>query len=346
MIVERSVGDVLDTGRVTLVEALNEFAGEVAPQLASARSRPALAQLDLELPNVAAVLDVLLALDPARSPDPVTYLIALNLILSLERYLSVRGLWWEKLRWGRALLAYRAGVRAEVLSVVYNLVGSALSELGEDEQAIDLYMLAIETSGLPEDDPELARVYGNLGVAYWNLGRLDEALVYCYRVFELERDRGNRYEMAAAMANVAQLLFDRGDVDTSLAATLEAIQIAEEIGDAILLAHLTATTATHLMGTPLRDEAGPIFEEALKMLAKIGDEIGAALTRLNYAVFCHLSGQPDRAWQLARESLALFERYAMPDAAKARRLLADLDGQATPEDLPPSGGSTAPSAGR
>lgn len=318
------VGRVLDMRHGELVDVLSEFVKMIAPQLATDQSRQALMALDRELPNVSGVLDMLLLPHPPAPLDVLPSLMMIDLLVKLERYLSMRGLWREKLRWCTALVNYSFDIGNNIRAVLYNLIGSAISELGNNEEAIHFYKLAIAHSGLEEDDPELARIYGNIGVAYWNLGQLEEAIIHVYRVLESAQQRGDLHETATVMANLAQILFQHGDVENSLNASLAALDMAGELGDVVLQAQFTSILATHMMGSPLRNQAGPIFETALELLTEIDDEIGLSLTRLNYAVLCHLLEQRNHARQLALDSLATFERYAMAEAEQAQTLLEEL----------------------
>src|SRR5690606_23933287 len=127
-------------------------------------SREALDQLDSEISNILNTMDTLL--DAQIADDTLTCCYGISLLVHIERYLSIRGLWKTKLHWGLALLEPSAHAAPKLTHVLFNIVGTAYSELGNYEKAVELYQLAIKYSDFVEA-PDLTRIYGNLGVAYW-----------------------------------------------------------------------------------------------------------------------------------------------------------------------------------
>jgi len=201
MEIDTEIGTLLDARYKSLIGVMNDFTVSIAPQLQARQSREALVRLDTELPNIVNAVDSLLDMGVADD-DRLTCLHLISLIVHIERYFTIRGLWEAKLRWAMTLLEPSAHAAPKLTHVLFNVVGTAYSEMGNYEKAVELYQLAIKYADLAEE-PDLTRVYGNLGVAYWRLGRLDEALVYTRRLWEAEKKAGNLYETAIAFTILA-----------------------------------------------------------------------------------------------------------------------------------------------
>ena len=97
---------------------------------------------------------------------------------------------------------------------VYNNLGLALKERGEEGEAIACYRRALELM------PAAAEIHDNLGLALETQGRLEEAAACHRRALELKP------EYAGAYYNLGSVLVDLGDLQgaiDSLRATLRAI---------------------------------------------------------------------------------------------------------------------------
>lgn len=322
MEIDAEIGTLLDTRYKSLIGVMNDFAVSITPQLQARQSREALAQLDAELPNIVNAVDN--QLDEGIVDDRLTCLYLINLLVHTERYFTLRGLWEVKLRWSMALLEPSAHAAPKLTHVLFNMVGTAYSEIGNYEKAVELYQLAIKYADLA-GEPDLTRVYGNLGVAYWRLGRLDEALVYTRRLWEAEKKAGNLYETAVALANLAEIHLEYGDTEGGLLAAFDALKLANQIGDVVLQAQFTALTAKHMVARGLLHEAVLVYKTAIGLLNELDDEPTLGLTLLNYGLLQHLLNHSTEAVQLVQASLEIFERYGMSEEIQnAQTVLARL----------------------
>lgn len=322
MEIDKEIGTLLDARYQSLIGVMNDFTVSIAPQLQASQSREALVQLDTELPNIVNVVDSLL--DKGVADDRLACLHLISLIVHMERYFTIRGLWEAKLRWAMALLEPSAHAAPKLTHVLFNVVGTAYSEMGNYEKAVELYQLAVKYADLA-DNPDLTRVYGNLGVAYWRLGRLDEALVYTRRLWEAEKKAGNLHETAVALANLAEIHLEYGDTEGGLLAAFDALKLANQIGDEVLQAQFTALTAKHMVARGLLHEAVPVYKTAIGLLNELDDEPTLGLALLNYGLLQHLLNHNIDAVQLVQASLEIFERYGMPEEIQnAQTVLARL----------------------
>jgi hypothetical protein len=91
MEIDTEIGTLLDTRYRSLIEVLNDFAVSIAPQLQTRQSHEAFIHLDTELPNIVNTVDRLLEMGIAD--DRLACLHLISLIVHIERYFTVRGLW-------------------------------------------------------------------------------------------------------------------------------------------------------------------------------------------------------------------------------------------------------------
>ncbi len=313
------LGYLLDTRYKSLLACQHKFVTAHAPELTRQQASETVELLDAEIQNILHTVELL-----AAGEDALPHLQLLSLMVELETYLSLRGLWKIKLDWAAALLEPSAQIAPHLTHILFNVIGTAYSEMGNYEKAVELYTMAIHYSDLA-DHPDLTRVYGNLGVAYWRLGRLDEALVYTRRVWETEKAAGNRYETAKALANLAELHLEMGDPEGGMLAAYDALKLAHELGNSVLEAEMMALSAKHMMMNGLRHEALPVYEMAIRLLEQAGNEPALGLTQLNFGVLQHLLRNPQAARKLVQAARRIFEQYGMADELDtAQAVLAQL----------------------
>lgn len=320
MRINPDVGQLLDNRHGVLLETLHDYVVATAPQLATKQSHQVLISLDIEFPNLVSLMDALLE---AENTDVLANTTIVSLLIHLERYLSLRGHWHQKRYW--LLKLSDKSIPRKIAQVVLNMLGTTYSELGKHVEAIEFYQLAIQESGLSPDDPQLARIYGNLGVAYWSLSQLDQALICTRRVLRVEQSVTHNYETAIALANLSQILRESGDIEGGLLVAHRSLEVALQLGDVALQAQFLSLVATHMIANQMLEKAVPVFEMAIHLLTEIQDYIGLGLAQLNYAILCYAIHQYDHAKQWASEAASFFESYGMAEETqKAQKLLDTL----------------------
>lgn len=310
MEIDAEIGSLLDRRYKSLIREISEFVVAINPELKAKQSHEVLTQFDIQLPNIVNVFDRLL--DTGGCDDQLVCIQLISALVYLERYFTIRGLWEIKLRWVTALLKPSFTAAPTMTHILFNVMGTAHSEMGNYEKAVDLYQLAIQHANLV-DKPDLSRIYGNLGVACWRLGRLDEALVYMRRLWRAEKEAGNFHETALALANLAEIHLEYGDGEGGLLAALDALKLASKIGDTILQAQLTALVAKHMTAQRLLYEALPVYKTAIKLLDELEDQPVLGLTLFNYGMLQHCLQQNISAIDLIQFSLEIFEHYGMAE---------------------------------
>ncbi len=92
--------------------------------------------------------------------------------------------------------------------------------LGVSYYTIGEFRLALEhmkrAESLTSDKEALMHIYNWLGLIYWRMGYLDDALLYYSRSLSLAKDLGNRRVQAAVLNNIALIYDNKGELDKAL----------------------------------------------------------------------------------------------------------------------------------
>ncbi|MCP4736604.1 MAG: tetratricopeptide repeat protein, partial [Bosea sp.] len=80
------------------------------------------------------------------------------------------------------------------------------------------------------DEMGIARRLGNIGAAYAELGRLDEALDFLQQAHQKHRDLEASRELVDSHHSFARLHQQRGDLTSAVEAVQRSIELAEEVG--------------------------------------------------------------------------------------------------------------------
>ncbi len=118
-----------------------------------------------------------------------------------------------------AILEEVLGVDDPAVAVVLDDLGNVEEELGNDEAARRLYMRGLEIrQRLPENHPQRAGSWANLGTLSRRAGDLEAAATYHRRALELrERVLGvDHPDVAVSLADLGEVAQARGDVDAAL----------------------------------------------------------------------------------------------------------------------------------
>ncbi len=113
---------------------------------------------------------------------------------------------------------------------VNNNIAINLSNMGEYEKAIPLFLKAVEYNKANNYNNDLAGAYDNLGSAYSNLDRLDTAEAYFKKSLEISKHYGETSLIGLNYRHLAELYNKKEDYTKALTYIKEALKIAEETG--------------------------------------------------------------------------------------------------------------------
>jgi tetratricopeptide (TPR) repeat protein len=154
--------------------------------------------------------------------------------------------------------------------------------LGTSYYAIGEFKLALEhmkkAESLTSDKEKLMYIYNQIGLIYWRMGYLDDALLYYSRSLSLARDLGNRRVQAIVLNNIALIYDNKDELDKALEYYEESLKLQTDEKE-------KATTYNNV--ALIYDKKGDYqkaveyFQKAIETDEKYGYYHGASIMKLN-----------------------------------------------------------------
>ncbi len=323
------IDDLLGIRHGLLIESMQEFASEIAPDLDTDKAKNALARLDAEAPNIISALDAFNLMPGNEYIQPAT-----ELYLGIGRYLDIRGMWRERHKWGWSLIPTDDDGDLVLNDVrLVNSIACAYDRAGNYDRAITFYRLALKVAEVQSQPSQITvQLYVNLGIALWQHQQLDEALYYTAKAYELEKEHNNQRGIANALVNLGNIFYAKNKIEESIEFTHAALYIAEETNDLHLRAQTNMQLALSMTVGGLFEAAQPFYLESMRLFEKIGDEIGLADSKLVYSLWHALYTKDDEGLRMARESAQLMQQHDPLVFRQVLELLAEIDALVSKDD--------------
>lgn len=217
--------------------------------------------------------------------------------------------------WVRQQMPEDAGLDEAVCEAIRQHARSQFTS-GHAQEALDMVqnlITRLESEGLASGEDatfQFAMSYSYLGQIYVNAGRSDFALEPAKKAIALfeqlgESQRGN---LAATLGDLANAYHNLGQFDAALKAAERAFQIVREMGHNREIATSAAIIAQILMRQERYGEAEDRYEEALQAAREAGDLELQGITLQHTGILHDNQGHHDRAVDLYKQALALFQR--------------------------------------
>lgn len=260
--------------------------------------RQALAWLDAERANLLAAVQH----TAEHGPRPVAWLLAD----------ALRGYFWLRMHtidWlaigHAALVAAEAenDLRAQAAAQL-SLADAHLCQ-NQYRQAIERYTQALTLNQKTAWLDGQAAALGNLGLVYWELGRLDEAVRHYEQALALDRQTGRLAGQAASLGNLGQVHRELGRLEQATDHSTQALTLHRQTGarGGAAIDLTTLGEADHALGR--FDHALDHLSEALTLHREVGNR-GAEADTLRVLAQVHRdAGHHAHALELAHTGLAL-----------------------------------------
>ena len=122
------------------------------------------------------------------------------------------------------------------LASIYNTLGLACSQIGNEDAAREYLLKAIEYMELVGDTEGIAGTMGNIGIMLHDHGELEEALIYYNNALALIGD--NNVKLVGKLKNnIGNLYSSMGELNKGLEYLLESLEIKEETSDQLGMAN-------------------------------------------------------------------------------------------------------------
>ncbi|MFQ2291742.1 tetratricopeptide repeat protein [Aeromonas enteropelogenes] len=111
---------------------------------------------------------------------------------------------------------------------VYSSIGLLFKIKGNYQRAIDLYNKSLNILE-PYDDKNISTVYGNIAVAYKNIGNLKEAKKSYIKALSIDEGKGNLIGQARHYGNLGNLYKEESNFDTAMEYYKKSISLYEKL---------------------------------------------------------------------------------------------------------------------
>lgn len=159
----------------------------------------------------------------------------------------------------------------------------------------------------------IIRSYINMGGYYSDTGKIDEAISYFNKAYELACQEKNLNLKVSTLNDLAKEYMYKGDYALSLKKYLEAIEIAEELDYKKLLSIVNENIAHLYLGQKDFDHAMVFFKKAKEINEEIGNPIFMAETMSNLASTYAEMNELEYAMFNINSSIAIFEKERILD---------------------------------
>ncbi len=161
------------------------------------------------------------------------------------------------------------------------------SILEAPEKALDCFNQAREIFERIDNPRGLTRVFGNIGMQYFYLGRYEESLAYHARANELAKASGDRRLVAISCGSMGQCEIAICRYSPAVLHLQEELRIARELNDQYLIGKCFQNLGTLYLTLGAFDAAVDALTEAQRIAAAAGDQVGQA-SAANDIAMCHI----------------------------------------------------------
>jgi tetratricopeptide (TPR) repeat protein len=154
--------------------------------------------------------------------------------------------------------------------------------LGASYRMVGEFKLALEhlkkAESLTSNKGDLMYVYNQIGLTYYAMGYLDDAILYYSRSLSLARDLGDKSMQASVLNNIAVIYDDKGELDKALGYYEESLRLKTDEKE-------KATTYNNIAVIYIKkgnyQKAVEYFQKAIEIGERYGDYHRVSMRKLN-----------------------------------------------------------------
>jgi tetratricopeptide (TPR) repeat protein/DNA-binding winged helix-turn-helix (wHTH) protein len=161
--------------------------------------------------------------------------------------------------------------------------GSALSALGENQQAVATLTQAKAIFSQVGDQQGVGRVLNNLSIIERHEGKLDEAEKHIVSALEIFQRAGSKQGAVMAFNNLSNVYWEQGKIAKAVAAQQESLRLSRELNDKLHESVSLGNIAGLLQLQGKLGEARQYYEQSLRLDQEMGDKEGIGLVLGNMA---------------------------------------------------------------
>ncbi len=189
------------------------------------------------------------------------------------------------------------------------LLGKYAILAGESRAAADDYLVrALVIQNRLGNLQGRADAENALGIAQFELGRLDDARQHYQSAIDLRTEIGDERGVAAATANVARIQLRQGEYGAARAGLQQSLEIIERIGDRQTVANLHNEIGALEERQGRYREALARYRQSLALLRELGNQRALAESYNNIGFTYYQLGDFDNAAVYAGQAMQLYEK--------------------------------------
>src|SRR3989441_6901260 len=194
------------------------------------------------------------------------------------------------------------------------LYGIAFVEInvGNSQAALEYLNRALPITIELGNEQQQSRILYELGLAYNQGNKPEEALRNCQQALALQRRLGEKHDIAQTLDAMAQVQDTLGQSAEALKSFQEALRLRREIGDKIGLGYTLLNFSNFYEARARNDEALDMLKESLQIQREVGDQDTEALCLNNIGINYTDKAQYDDALTYFDQGLRLREKLNNP----------------------------------
>ena len=214
-------------------------------------------------------------------------------------------------------------------AVTLNNLGVAFYDLRRLEDAVECYKRAETLFARVGNLRGLASALSNLGNSYRELSQLSEAVGCFDRALEIRREVGDRWGEGITLNNLGEAYQGLHDPERAVRYIEQALELFRELRDSWGEARTLNNLGEACRALGWLDRAIDFFEQALPVRYAAGDLYGSARTLEGLGNALDDAGQPDRARDAWSRALVILEELGDRHAEEIRILIGKNTSQNT-----------------
>jgi DNA-binding SARP family transcriptional activator/tetratricopeptide (TPR) repeat protein len=173
------------------------------------------------------------------------------------------------------------------------------------QELIELNHAVLDGAELIGDRSGAAQAHNDLGGAYARLRDLTNATTHLHSALSIRRELGDHQGAGASLNNLGIVHRNQGQLPEAIAAFEESLTMRRQVGDRNGEAHSMDNLGQVWLAMRCYEQAVACQEQGLAIVRETGDRQTEGLILANLAETCREAGDPNRALDLAQQSVAV-----------------------------------------
>ena len=186
-------------------------------------------------------------------------------------------------------------------------LGISYSQMGNYDEAMKIYIPALEQAENLGDTSGMGQTLGNIGIVHRNKGEYDTALEYYDKSLKIFEEIGNKRGMGLSLNSIGIVNWNKGEYDTALEYYDRSLKIQEELGDKVGMASPLGNIGSIHFNKGEYDTALEYYDRSLKIEEEIGEMYGMGRTLHNIGFVHNYKGEYNTALEYYERSLKIEE---------------------------------------